>query len=367
MNPKTGEVSEYDVHAKPTIGMTAPEGKPDPTKNPRYLAMESLAKRHEAERQQEMADENSRPFDILNDDGSITPGVAIAAQETPAPVESAPQEPPADASPVEAVKEGIAPQVQEPEETRDLIVDGKTIQVPLSKIIDAGVRTFQKETAADLRLASASRLEQQARERFSQPQQEAPKAEFSQDKPQPQEDDATLAHAIQFGTEDQAKAAIANLRNAGRGTSQNDIRAYVQQAVMQATPEVIKFQDANNWVRNEYKEIFADPMLEQQFMLSENARRQNGDARPHRDLYKELADTMVTKFRLRDATPEAPATPTEGADRLVRKANSPRPVQAAGGQKPPAAPVKNPTVTDYVEKQRALRGLTPMPRRDQSI
>jgi hypothetical protein len=330
--------------------------------------MESLAKRHEAERQQEMADENSRPFDILNDDGSITPGVAIAAQETPAPVELAPLEPPDGASPAESAKEAIAPQAQEPEETRDLIVDGKTIQVPLSKIIDAGVRTFQKETAADLRLASASRLEQQARERFSQPPQGA---EFAKPQQQPQEqaqeDDAALAHAIQFGTEDQAKGAIAKLRNAGRDTSPQAVQGLVQQNIMQMVPEVMKFQDANSWVRNEYKEIFADPMLEQQFMLSENARRQNGDARPHRDLYKELADTMVTKFRLRDTTPEAPATPTEGADRLVRKANSPRPVQAAGGQKPPAAPVKNPTVTDYVEKQRQLRGLTPMPRRDQSI
>ena len=363
MNPKTGDVAEYDVHAKPTIGMTAPEGKPDPTKNPRFLAMESLAKRHEAERQQEMADDNSRPFDILHDDGSISPGQAI--NETPAPVESAPLEPPVDASPVETAKEAIAPQVQEPEEERELIVDGKTIKVPLSKIIDAGVRTFQKETAADLRLASASRLEQQARERFQQPQG----AEFAQSKQQaqPQEDDAALAHAIQFGTEDQAKDAIAKLRNAGRGTSSNEVQGFVQQNVMQMVPELMKFQDANTWARNEYKEIFADPMLEQQFMLSENARRQNGDARPHRELYKELGDTMLTKFNLREATPETIATPQEGADRLVRKANSPRPVQAAGGQKPPAAPVKNPTVTDYVEKQRQLRGLTPMPRRDQSI
>lgn len=367
MDPRTGKVADYDPNARPVTGMVAPKEKPDPKKNPTYIAREELAARHEAERQQEMADANSKPFDILNDDGTITPGRSINEQseeETPAPVEVAPQETAEDAPPVVAA--GDAPQAQEPEEERELIVDGRKMMVPLSKILDAGIRTYQKETAADLRLAAASRLEQQARERFAQPAQEtaefAPKAEVK-----PQEDDAALAHAIQFGTEDQAKDAIAKLRNAGQGVSQKDIQAFVQQQVMQLTPEVQKFHDANNWVRNEYKEIFADPMLEQTFMLSENQRRKDGDSRPHKELYKELADTMVKSYRLRDSATEAPATPKEGAERLVRKANSPRPVQAAGGQKPPPAPIKNPTVTDYVERQRQLRGLAPLPRSNQSI
>ncbi|HEY6019753.1 MAG TPA: hypothetical protein VIY48_07580, partial [Candidatus Paceibacterota bacterium] len=175
-----------------------------------------------------------------------------------------------------------------------------------------------------------------------------------------------LAHAIQFGTEDQAAEAVAKLYG-GIRPSQEEIRGIVQQQVLQATPEVMKFQEANNFVRTNYPEIFADPLLEQQFMLSENARRQSGDARPHKDLYKELAETMVTKFKLRD-TPQAeePSKP-DVQDRIVRKANSPRPVQAAGGQKPPAPAPRTPTVTDFVEKQRQLRGLAPMPRSNQSI
>ncbi len=350
MDPKTGEVGLPDKSV-PDV----PYEKPDAAVNPRFKALEEIARRREEERK---ADNEGQNFDVLDEDGNITsaPEKTTKPEETPAPVESA--DTPADESPVETVKE-TAPQEPEPEETRDLVVDGKTIKVPLSKILDAGVRTFQKETAADLRLAAASELERQARQRF-QPPVETQRAEHEK----PATDDAELAHAIQFGTEEQAKEAIAKLRGStGKIPTANEVRNFVQQSIMKMVPETLQFQDANNWVRTEYKEIFADPMLEQQFMLSENARRANGDARPHRELYKELAETMTTKFHLR----ETPTATPDGADRIVRKANSPRPVQAAGGQKPPSAPTRQPTVTDFVEKQRQLRGLAPLPRKDQSI
>jgi hypothetical protein len=50
---------------------------------------------------------------------------------------------------------------QEEEELVTIKVDGKEEQVPLSKIKDAGVRTFQKETAADKRLQEISEREKQ--------------------------------------------------------------------------------------------------------------------------------------------------------------------------------------------------------------
>lgn len=52
---------------------------------------------------------------------------------------------------------------EEPEQMITVVVDGVESQVPLSKLIDAGKRTYQKETAADKRLFEANKLLEEAK------------------------------------------------------------------------------------------------------------------------------------------------------------------------------------------------------------
>jgi hypothetical protein len=73
--------------------------------------------------------------------------------------------------------------LEEAPQTRkvSLIVDGQTIEVEEDKIIEAGKRTLQKETAADRRLQEATRLKQQAEALLNQARTGRQEQPLSQD------------------------------------------------------------------------------------------------------------------------------------------------------------------------------------------
>lgn len=103
----------------------------------RNQAMADIAKRAHAEVAGDMADFNE-------DTGEVS---QTAAQK---------------AEPVEQ-EEKVEPAKVE-EDTDTLIVDGKEVKVPKEKIIEAGRRTLQKESAADKRLQEATELWRRADE-----------------------------------------------------------------------------------------------------------------------------------------------------------------------------------------------------------
>ena len=349
MDPKTGEISNPD-DLRPENDQETPK-KPDiPLKNPRDIAIEEMAKRSNARREKE---EKRMKADILEEDGTITPVSSEpepdVPRETPEPVKAA------EAPPSTEAKLPSAPPAA-PEEERELIVDGKRIRVPISKILDAGTRTLQKESAADMRLAAATELLRSAQER-QQTVQTAPVAQQ-----QPSDDDAALARSIQFGTEEEAKSAIAKIRNATPAITPQQIDAYVQQQLAQKLPDHNAFHSANAWLRTEYPQITADPDLKLLFDTNEQKARQLGDRRPYAELYADLAGQMATKFSLKKVDKQEPSQPmtTQASDRLVRKATGPRPVTGASGRTEQATqPKKAPTVAEYVQRQRELRGLQP--------
>lgn len=99
------------------------------------------------------------------------------------------------------------------------------------------------------------------------------------------DDDAALARAIQMGSDDEAREAIAKLRQSGRADDQSiasmiDVR--------------IDFREAAAWVQSDagYKDILSDPVLRGVFMRKEQEARASGDTRPYRDLYKEIGDGL---------------------------------------------------------------------------
>ncbi len=77
---------------------------------------------------------------------------------------------PAEVKPVEEPAPVAEPVVQEPIKMEALVVDGQRIEVPIDKVLEAGRRTLQKESAADARLREASLLLQQARQAAKQNQ-----------------------------------------------------------------------------------------------------------------------------------------------------------------------------------------------------
>lgn len=122
------------------------------------------------------------------------------------------EEPKDDIKPDDEPKEDEDPKEEEPkDEMVEIIVDGEKQEVPLSKIKDAGVRSLQKESAAANRLREATKLLKEAKQTVKPPK----------DKDADEDDKGTLTtkeitHAIQYGTEDEAEAAIEQLNNMGR-------------------------------------------------------------------------------------------------------------------------------------------------------
>lgn len=73
---------------------------------------------------------------------------------------------------------------------RTITVDGQTIEVEESRLIEAGTRLLQKETAADKRLQEAARIKREAEEYAArvghrEPSQDAPSQALSQEVPSP--------------------------------------------------------------------------------------------------------------------------------------------------------------------------------------
>ena len=123
----------------------------------------------------------------------------------------------------------------EPEETEESITldaDGKEINVPLSKIIDVGKRTLQKEITADKRLSEATEILKSVKAAHGTPDDETDLEPGEEPGEQPsvgQTEYLDLAKSIQYGTEEEAAAAIAKLMQ--NGANQDDISRVVVDTV----------------------------------------------------------------------------------------------------------------------------------------
>lgn len=333
--------------------------KPNPQDNPRNIALAeiaaSAAKKHSVE-----AAETAPSID---DDGNVTPASAPAAEPT---VEAAP---PVEAAPTvdgtaEIVVQAPAatpepqPDAIDPAKMYKVKVDGQEMEVPGKAIIDAGYRTFQKETAADFRLKMASELlrEAEAKARTATPQSAAttqPVAQV-QDK-----SDADIANALQFGTPEQAAEAASILR--GRGAvSQEEIQKFVAQTVRTTTKDELQFQDALNFVQTEYKDLLGNAYLKDLFFLKENQARAAGDKRPYKDLYKAIGDDLRTAFKMTAPAASANGAPTPtgtvAARQALKRETAPVPRTAASRLSEAADTGKVKTPAEIIAGMAAARG-----------
>ena len=332
--------------------------KPNPQDNPRNIALAEIA----ASAAKKHGVDAAETAPSIDDEGNITPAPepAPAATEEAPVVEAAPVVTTDGTETIEVVAPAAAPQPDaiDPAKMYKVKVDGQEMEVPGKAIIDAGYRTFQKETAADFRLKMASELlrEAEAKARTATP----PSAVATQPVLQVQDkSDADIANALQFGTPEQAAEAASILR--GRGTqSQEDIQKFVQQTVRQTTKDELQFQDALKFVQTEYKDLLGNAHLKDLFFLRENQARAAGDRRPYADLYKAIGDDLRTAFKMTSPSASASGAPTPtgtvAARQALKRETAPVPRTAASRLNEAAETGKAKTPAEIIAGMAAARG-----------
>lgn len=355
-------IEEKKVDSAPETPAEEEYRKPNPEDNPRNIALREIAAT--VAKQHEVSASETAPS--IDDEGKVTPAPsAEPPPETPAgaiaPPEAQAEAPlSSEAAPVELAS--AAQDAIDPAKEYEVIVDGQKMKVPGKAIIDAGYRTFQKETAADFRLKMASELlrEAEGKVRAATPQSAAPE-------PKPTEPtaktDAELANALQFGTPEQAAEAMSVLR--GRGTaSPEEIQKFATSQARLAAQDEVQFQDAMKFVQGEYADLLSNDYLKRLFFVEENRRRApkerggEGDRRPYRDLYKSIGDDLRKSFNLTKAAPAGqPTPPGTAAARQARKAETPPvPRTAAARLQESAAAEKAKTPSEIIAGMAAMRG-----------
>lgn len=290
------------------------EPTPTPTPSLRLSAEEQIAAR--------VNDAQAADFHGFDETtGEIDAAPIAAAPPAPAEPEVGDADPEPGAAPEPAAQRMVA-----------IVVDGQTIEVEESRILEAGKRTLQKDHAADRRLQEAANTKRQAEELLRQAQQlsipdAARQAAPSQDAPQqPQPQPATSF------TPEMLETVLEN-------------KLYMRDA----TKAAAKF-------REDFPDIAADPHLmsmaanmEQQRLNTATALGESyGDPFEAYRKHGEAVQKWVQKF-----TGAAPAPATQ--DKADRKRTITA-IPAANARAPAPQPPKELTVSQIIEEERKSRG-----------
>lgn len=294
--------------------------KADPKQNPRNQSLAEIAARV-AEKHKTDAAETAP---VVGEDNQPLPAAAPAVDPDPTPSASetvapaAAEVPPA---PVAAPAGEPDSEALDPSKEYEIEIDGAKVKVPGSKIIDAGFRTFKKETAADYRLKVASNLLEEARRTQGATREGAPPVETS--KPTALTDQQ-LAEAVQFGTPEQAAAAMKEIR--GRSLDPEELMRKAAAAARHAAADETRFQEARSFVEKEYGDLLSDPYLRRLFFLEENRRRapveRGGEASTasYKDLYDAIGKDLRKRFGPAKSASSSPAATTPSGSVQARTA-----------------------------------------------
>lgn len=221
------------------------------------------------------------------------------------------------------------------DDVETIVVQGQSVQVKKSQLLDAGRRTLQKEATADKRLQEATELLRQAQAyaqglRQAQPSQDA--GQFSQSLP---EQDATNRSGAQQGQQ-----------------ATPDLGTLVDQRLWfhDATKAAQKFQQ-------EFKDIAADPLLMRLAAQLEDERLAQAASQglPPGDpweAYQGHAKLIRERFL---KTPATTVTPVVSQDRQERK-RSTTTVVGSGARMQPSQPQKPLSTSEQIEAMRLSRG-----------
>lgn len=243
-----------------------------------------------------------------------------------------------------------APETPEPPPERPKVkikVDGQEMEVDEDKIREEGIKSLQKEIAADKRLEEASRIKKQMEDAWQAAQKQAQVPPVQTTAPsqdgQAGADDFFIqaVKKIQYGSETEAAEAMKTL------VSQAAQAGRPRELTLQQVQDFIDFREATKWAFDEYKDLLSDPVLRTAFAESERALRAKGDSRPYREIYQEIGTGL--RGWLKDKIP-APSPQTK----VERKASVVNIPSAATRQQAPQ-PQKEPTPTDVIAEMRKAR------------
>lgn len=321
----------------------------------RNRVLKDIAARRNAQAVAEGNEEVPQTDEDGNETGTTLPGVEPEGNDLDAEL----QEQTPDAGEKEPVAAQAAPAATAPEETRTIIVDGRQMQVPLSKIVEMGTRTIQKEVAADVRLNQASQLLAEAKRLAQQPQ-------LPQGADESQAGEMTLAEAtrlIRYGDDEQATKAMEWFQARHQPVKTDEIVRAAREAV---APQMA-FEAGKAFAQAEYGDILADADLRTIFLNRENAMRANGDQRPYVELYKDIGDDIRKKFNRPKpgAAKTPPASKPSTTERTMEekraaKANAPTaPRLASARLDGEGTEKKPPTRAEVIDKMRQSRAFRP--------
>lgn len=323
-------------------------------KGDRARVLKEIAERRNAQ----AVAEGNEDLPKTDEDGREVETNAALPEPDGVDLDASPQEQTPDHAHSEPVAAEPAPAAAAPEETRTLIVDGRQVQVPVSKILDTGTRALQKEIAADLRLNQATQILEEAKRVALQPQAPQPAPAVTDGLNEEQ-----LAEMIQFGTKEQAAAAIKALRAPAAPVINPE---EIVRAAQAAVAPQIAFEQGKNFATKEYGDLLNDPDLGAIFLNRENAMRKAGDQRGYEELYKAIGEDMRVKFnRPKPGAAQAQAAQpsTNGrtmAEKQAAKAQAPAAPRLASqrldgdGQQP-----RPPTRGEVIDKMRRARAFQP--------
>lgn len=194
-------------------------------------------------------------------------------------------------------------------------VDGEELEVPLDQVL----RQFQKNSAADRRLAEATRLLNEARERTTAPADQAKEDSPSADDADTRELASKAAAALLDGDEN-AVAEIFSKMMQGRQKSQDSASAIPStEVIAQQVKQQIEVESALSTFQKDYDDVCSDPHL---FAMAERL------VMDHRAQGKSFADALQRAGNdVRDWLKEKAMPTSQGTDlttsrneRLERKA-----------------------------------------------
>ena len=269
----------------------------------------------------------------------------VEAEEERKKAEAAPPEVPQDAPAHEPAKA-----------KRKIKVDGQELEVDEESVIEAGIKTLQKQSAADKRLEESARLKKEAEaearrilddaRRQAQPNQDgkAPSPDGSAVERLTDDHFIEAVKKIQYGSETEASQALRNLMSEAAKSGKP------AELTLNEVGEYLEFREATKWAHDEFKEILGDPKLKTLFSSEEKRLRAAGDMRPYREVYTDIGNGL--KAWLQEKAP-APVQ-TNVQSRHERKASVVVIPTAAARQAAPTQP-KELSPSEVVDRMRQAR------------
>jgi len=242
----------------------------------------------------------------------------------------------------------------DPEETRILKVDGEDVEYPISKILDSGVRTLQKEATADARLEEATRLLKEA-----QAHQPSTDVGHEEDSTPSSIDAENLAKVLIDGDHEEVTNAVRELVGTGRSQpatqDRSEVFSYVQDA-LNVNKAMALFREAPE--KGGFGDLYKNETLRSMVMDEEKKLSDDGDTRDYSDRLADAAKT-VRSFR-DDMIKDSGGIVTGFDDKKDKKLKADNTIEGAGGRETPRGDAKPKTRAQVrqsaIEKMAGSRG-----------